>query len=251
MRGKPLATNRIHRIDAIEGLRRIPDASVDLVLTDPPYNIAARNKSTMQGGRIVSTMQAWGAWDHFHPFDYDILILSVISECFRILKPGGALYMCTAREQNGYFVRKAVQRGFLYRNQLAMVKKNPLPSLSKSNWRSAFEACLYVTKGKPRTFNFVSQAECKNVFHYANSRRETKHPTEKPLSFINLIVRVSSNEGDLVLDPFIGSGTTAVAAKALGRAFLGFELEREYIEMANQRLKGVEPQPPGDATASA
>ena len=247
----PLRVNRIYHMDAIVGLRKLESQSVDLVVTDPPYNIASNARTTMKSGKPISTMKAWGKWDSMNPFDYEVMILTVLSECFRVLKPGGALYMFTAREQNGYFVRKAVQRGFLYRNQLTMVKKNPLPSFSKSNWRSAFEACLYVTKGKPSTFNFVSQAECKNVFHYANSRRETKHPTEKPLSFINLIVRVSSNEGDLVLDPFIGSGTTAVAAKALGRAFLGFELEEEYIEMANQRLKGVEPQHPGDATAAA
>ena len=238
MRGKPLATNKIHHIDAIEGLKRLPDASVDLIITDPPYNIASKDKSTMQRGKIVSTMQAWGAWDHFHPFDYDILIMSVISECYRVLKPGGALYMFTAREQNGYFVRQAVTRGFVYRNQLAMVKKNPLPSFSKANYRSAFEICMYLTKGKPKLFNFVSQQECKNIFAFSNTRRLTKHPTEKPLELIKLLVRVSSNGGDLVLDPFMGSGTSAVAAKGLGREFLGFELEREYIKMANERLKG-------------
>ena len=146
--------------------------------------------------------------------------------------------MFTAREQNGYFVRKAVARGFVYRNQLVMAKKNPLPSLSKSNWRSAFEVCMYLTKGKPAVFNFVSQAECKNVFHFSNTHRQTAHPTEKPLDLIKLIIQVSSDEGDLVVDPFMGSGTTAVAAKELDRNYLGFELAADYIKMANERLKG-------------
>ena len=238
MSGRELMWNRIYKMDALVGLKRLADNSVDLVVTDPPYNIAAKDRSTMQRGKIVSTMQAWGAWDCYHPFDYDILIMSVISECYRVLKPGGALYMFTAREQNGFFIRQAVARGFVYRNQLTIVKKNPLPSFSKSNWRSAFETCLYVTKGKPKKFNFVSQADCKNVFHYSNTRHLTKHPTEKPLDFIKLLVRVSSNENDLVLDPFMGSGTTAAACKELGRNFLGFELEPEYIKMANERLKG-------------
>ncbi len=232
-----LHVNRIYQMDAIVGLRKLETESVDLVVTDPPYNIASKARTTMKSGKPLSTMKAWGKWDSMNPFDYEVMILTVLSECFRVLKPGGALYMFTAREQSGYFVRKAVQRGFVYRNQLAMVKKNPLPSLSKSNWRSAFEACLYVTKGKPRTFNFVSQAECKNVFHYANACLRTKHPTEKPLPLIELIVRVSSNEGELVLDPFMGSGTTAVACKDLDRNFLGFELEPEYIKMARARLK--------------
>ncbi len=235
---KPLAINRIHRIDAIEGLKRLADNSVDLVVTDPPYNIASKNRLTMKSGRPMSTMEAWGAWDHFHPFEYDLLIASVINECYRVLKPGGALYMFSAREDNGFFVRQAVARGFTYRNQLAMVKKNPLPSLAKSNWRSAFEVCFYVTKGKPGGFNFISQADCKNVYQYANCKLTTPHPTEKPLPFIKLIVEVNSNKGDLVLDPFMGSGTTAVAAKELDRNFIGFELSPEYILMANQRLKG-------------
>ena len=166
------------------------------------------------------------------------MIMAVISECYRVLKPGGAFYMFTAREQNGYFVRQGLARGFTYRNQLAMVKKNPLPSLSKSNWRSGFDLCMYLTKGKPRTFNFLSQQVCKNVFHYSNTQRETDHPTEKPLSVIRLLVEVSSQASDRVLDPFMGSGTTAVACLELGREFLGFELEKEYIDMARKRLKG-------------
>ena len=229
--------DRIYRIDAIKGLKRLHDGSVDLIVTDPPYNIASPSRMTMKSGKPISTMKAWGKWDSMHPFDYDVLIMSVISECFRVLKPGGALYMFTAREQNGYFIRQAVARGFTYRNQLAMVKKNPLPSLSKSNWRSAFDTCLYVTKGKPKTFNFISQAVCKNIFLYANTHRQTQHPTEKPLDLIKLIVQVSSNEGDLVIDPFMGSGTTAVACKTLNRRCIGFELEEEYIKMARERLK--------------
>lgn len=237
MTARALHWNRIYQLDALKGLGRLPNDSVDLIVTDPPYNIASPHRLTMKGGKPMSTLKAWGHWDTYHPFDYDVMIMHVLSECYRVLKPGGALYMFTAREQNGYFVRKAVERGFTYRNQLAMVKKNPLPSLSKSNWRSAFELCMYLTKDKPAMFNFVSQAECKNVFHYANSHRHTRHPTEKPLKLMELLIRVSSNRGDLVVDPFMGSGTTCVAAKALGRSFLGFDLEAEYVQMARDRLK--------------
>lgn len=95
---------------------------------------------------------------------------------------------------------------------------------------------MYVTKGKPGTFNFVSQALCKNVFVYSITHKQTKHPTEKPLALIELIVAVSSNAGDLVVDPFMGSGTTAVACQRLGRNFLGFEIKPEYIKMAEERL---------------
>lgn len=233
------SANRVYKRDALAGLRALPDKSVDLVLTDPPYNIASKSRSTIRHGQVRSTAEVWGRWDSLHPFDYDLLILAVLSECYRVLRPGGALYMFTAREQNGYFIRRAIERGFTYRNQLVIVKKTPLPSLAKSNWRSAYEVCMYLTKGKPGTFNFVSQQACINALPYANTRRLTKHPTEKPLAETELIIRVSSNAGDLVLDPFMGSGTTAVAAKRLGRRFLGFELEEEYLAMTRQRLKSL------------
>lgn len=233
-----LKLNTIHQMDAIEGLKQLPDESVDLVVTDPPYNIASKNKSTIQQGRLMTTAEAFGSWDTFHPFDYDLFIMQVISQCYRVLKPGGVLYMFTARETNGYFIRKAVQRGFQYQNQLAMAKTTQLPSWSKKSWRSAFELCMYLSKGKPRTFNFPSQRECVNLYSYSIRHKQTKHPTEKPLGFIRKLVLVSSNPGELVLDPFMGSGTTAVACLETGRKFLGFETNPDYIAMALKRLKG-------------
>ncbi len=234
-----LRINKVHRMDALVGLSKLPDASVDLVITDPPYNIARPGRSTMKGGKIVSTMSAWGSWDCFQPFDYDLFISKVISECYRVLKSGGALYMFTAREDNGFFIRKAIERGFTYRNQLAIIKKSPQPSFSKANWRSAFELCFYVTKGKAKTFNFLSQPECVNIYPCGTRHKSTKHPTEKPFEMIRRMVGVSSNPGDLVLDPFMGSGTTAAAAKASGRSFLGFELKSEYHQMAYSRLRAI------------
>lgn len=232
-----MPANRLYAMDAIEGLKQLDADSIDLIVTDPPYNIASKNKTTLQRGRIVSTMEAWGEWDSMHPFDYDMLIGTVLAQCWRVLKPGGALYMFTSTEDNGFFIRYALRRGFVLRSQLAMIKKSPLPSLSKSNWRRAFELCLFVTKGKPKTFNFLSQQELVNLYHYATSERETRHPTEKPLGLIERIIAVSSDEGDLILDPFAGSGTTLVAAANQGRRWLGFERNEEYVEMARSRLQ--------------
>ena len=231
----------IHQHEALDALRQLPDQSVDLVITDPPYNIASANKTTIQRGKIVTTKQAWGAWDTFHPFDYDIFILTVISQCYRVLRRGGAFYMFTSRENNGYFIRRAVERRFTYKNQLVLVKSTALPSWSKASWRSAFETCMYLTKGKPRCFNFHSQRECVNVSNFSIRHKQTKHPTEKPLDFIRKLVLISSNPGDLVLDPFMGSGTTAVACRQTGRRYLGFELSPDYIAMSRDRLKTTTP----------
>lgn len=232
-----LDINTIHWMDAFNGLKRLTEESIDLVVTDPPYNIASDHKTTKQGNRIVSTREAWGEWDTYHPFDYDVMLMRLISECYRVLKSGGSLYLFTARKDNGFFIRKAVERGFTYQNQLALLKRNPLPHFRKTNWRSAFELCLYVSKGKPKTFHFLSQQECVNVYPYPIPQKETAHPTEKPLAFITRFIQVSSNEGDLVLDPFMGSGTTGVACQQLNRHFLGFEISRDYVKLAEQRLR--------------
>src|SRR2546422_10415833 len=197
-----LATNRIYRMDALEGLKALEDDSIDLIVTDPPYNIAAKNKTTIRHGKIMSTMEAFGAWDCMHPFDYDLMINQVISQCYRVLKEGGSMYLFTSRENNGFFARQAVIRGFTYRTQLAMIKTTPLPSFSKSNWRRAFDLCLFISKGMRKTFNFLSQRECVNTFSYAIRHQQTTHPTRKSLDFITQLVLARSNAGDLVLDPF-------------------------------------------------
>ncbi len=249
--------NTIQQTDAIEGLKQLKDNSVDLIITDPPYNIASDTAMTIQRGKLISTRKAWGQWDTFHPFDYKLLINQVLSQAYRVLRPGGALYMFTAQEDNGYFIHHALERGFVVRRVLAMVRKNPLPSMAKRNWRSGFELCMYLIKpeqertstgralqgqkcGPRPTFNFLSQQECVNVFHYANGHRRTAHPTEKPQAFIERLVQVSSNAGDLVVDPFMGGGTTAAACKRLGRRFRGFDTNAKYVRMARDRVEKQE-----------
>lgn len=229
--------NKIYCMDCLEGLKKIPDNSVDLILTDPPYNIGDKNKRTKVGNKIVSNFEAWGEWDNYEKEQYDNFIISIIKETYRILKIGGVFYMFSAREDNGFFIRKAIEVGFTYNNQLAIIKDNPLPHFNKNNFRSAFELCFYVSKGKPKIFNFISQQECVNIFHYLIGKKDTEHPTEKPIKFIRKLIKISSNENDVCLDMFMGSGITALACKQLGRNFIGFEKCKNYCDMANKRLQ--------------
>lgn len=232
-----MKVDTIYEMDAIEGLRKLKDESVDLVVTDPPYNIASKDRRTIQQGKLQSTMEAWGAWDARSQLDHDILILQTLSECYRVLKPGGAVYMFLAEQDLGYFVRKAKQRGFTYRAMIAMVKSTPLPSFYKNCWRSSFDLCMYLTKGRTKTFNFLAQAEMVNNYSYAVRQKKSVHPTEKPIGLIRKLVQVSSNPGDLVVDPFMGSGTTAVGCAQLDRRYIGFDTCSKYIEMARQRIR--------------
>ena len=233
-----LKINRIYQKDAIEGLKQLDDESVDLVVTDPPYNIASKHKKTIRHGELMSTMQAWGAWDAMHPFDHELLMLQVISQCYRVLKPGGIMYMFTSEEDNGYYIRKAKERGFTYKLQIAIAKTTQVPSVFRNCWRRTYQLCFSVSKGKPKTFNFLTQKEMVNLYSYSITHKQTTHPTEKPLEFIKKLIAISSNEGDLVLDPFMGSGTTAAACQELKRQYIGFDTDTEYLRMARQRLKG-------------
>jgi DNA modification methylase len=225
-------------MDCIEGMKQLPDNSVDLIVTDPPYNIGQKNKRTKVGNVIMTNKEAWGQWDDIDPLEFENFFTSYLKECYRILKTGGSMYCFTAREDNGYYAHKAVGIGFTYLNTIAIIKKNPLPHFSKTNFRSAFELCFYVCKGdKPKTFNFVSQQECVNTFEYLIGVKDSEHPTEKPLNFVKRLLRISSNADDIIFDGFMGSGTTAIAAKQLGRNFIGFEISEEYCKIAEGRLQ--------------
>jgi DNA modification methylase len=214
----------------------MPDQYIDLIITDPPYNIGDDNKRTKVGNKIMSNMDAWGEWDNYDKKEYDEFIFKILQESFRILKDGSSFYMFTAREDNGFFIRKAIECGFLYKNQLAIIKENPLPRFNKNNYRSAFELCMYLTKGKPKTFNFISQKMCNNVHKYLIGRKDSEHPTEKPLKFFEKVILISSNEGDIVFDPFMGSGTTAIACIRNNRYYIGCEISNEYCKMINKRI---------------
>ena len=144
--------------------------------------------------------------------------------------------MFTAREDNGFFIREAEKIGFQYNHQIVLVKDNPLPHFTKTNFRSSFELCFYMSKGKPKTFNFLAQNKMINKFHYLIGRKDTIHPTEKPIKMFRWLIEVSSNKGDLVFDGFLGSGTTAVACKELGRKCIGIEISPEYCKITKQRL---------------
>ena len=226
--------------DCIKGMENLPDSCVDLIVTDPPYNLGNLNGLTKIGNDIMSVSDGWGSWDTFTPADYEKFMMSYFRQCYRILKEGGSLYCFTSREDNGYYIHKLQDLGFTVRNVLSIVKLNPQPSFTKTNYRHGFELCFYMIKGGdfPKTFNFLAQERMINYFFYnAGMYKETKHPTEKPIDFIRHIIKVSSNEGDVVFDGFVGSGTTAAACKQLNRIFIGFEISPKYYSMIMERLQ--------------
>lgn len=230
--------NKIECMDCLEYLRQIPDNFVDLVVTDPPYNVS--QPKNMHYKRI-NVVKNFGDWD----FGFDSK--PVLKELKRVLKPNGQIYVfCSTKQIPEYM--EIFEKDWFFRNLLVWSKTNPAPRLSKTNFVFANEYILYAIneKGKPSysTFNFSRQPEMKNIFITSALQGKERlkengkaiHPTQKPLSILKRLIEISSNKGDIVLDPFMGVGSTAVASKDLGRMFMGCELDEKYALNSLKRL---------------
>lgn len=231
--------NHIACADCLAYLRSLPDDSVDLVVTDPPYNVSQKADAQWLGRSI---RKDFGEWDYgFDPKPF-------LAELKRVLKPEGQIYVfCSTRQIPEYMA--VFEESWFFRNLLVWSKTNPVPRLSKTNWLHANEYILYAINEKVKlnkmTFNFPGQAEMKNLFvtpslqgreRLRDSSGKTLHPTQKPLSVLKRLIAASSRPGDVVLDPFMGVGSTAVAALQLGLRFLGCDLDTEYVAQARMRI---------------
>jgi len=231
--------NKIECMDCLEYLKEIPDNFVDLIVTDPPYNVSQKSNIQYQELNITKN---FGAWD----FDFDPL--PVLKELKRVLKPTGQIYVFCSTKQISIYM-SVFEKDWFLRNLLVWNKTNPAPRLSKTNFLFANEYIIYAIneKGMPSksTFNFFKQNEMHNIFITSSLQgkerlkgpdRKSIHPTQKPLSILKKLIEISSNKGDIVLDPFMGVGSTAVACKELERNFLGCELNKTYIQYLIKRL---------------
>jgi|TARA_R100000501_G_C2613730_1_gene107694 DNA modification methylase len=213
-------------MDCLEGMKKMEDNSVDCIITDPPYS--GLNSKSRGKGRF-SQDKHHIAFDDMSERSFLLFIKPIFKELYRISKLGGHLYCFTDWKQ---------LRNMMDILELSSWKLVNLICWDKGNfgtgtgYRSQAEYILVFSKGLPNKFNI------RNVGNVIKSKRQNKlHPHQKPDELINIFVKNSTKEGDFILDPFMGSGTTAVACKQLGRNFIGFELSKEYVEVANNRLE--------------
>lgn len=226
-------------IDSNLGLKELSSDFVDLVLTDPPYGIADKSKLTKVGGRIVSTNEAWGeqfkdTWANVD--EYYEWLKPFITEFVRVLKDNGSLILFLDRKYTGlitYYLERDFDLNF--KNKIYFKKVNPLPSMRKNNYRSSIEECVWLTKGKQCCFNFGEQSDMTQVYEGAIGRKKTKHPTEKYQWMIEPLIKNHTKPGDIVLDAFAGSGTTLTVAKQNNRHAIGFEMNKDFYQMAKDR----------------
>ena len=231
--------NKFECMDCLKYLKKIPDNFVDLIVTDPPYNVSQKNNINYKDLNVVKN---FGDWD----FGFDPL--PVLKEMKRVLKPNGQIYVFCATKQIPLYI-DVFEKEWFFRNILVWSKTNPAPRLSKTNYLFANEYIIYAINEKVKmnkvTFNFIKHNEMKNIFITPSLQSKERlrengiavHPTQKPLSILKKLIEVSSKKGDVVLDPFMGVGSTAVACKELGRNFIGCELDKKYYNLANQRMK--------------
>ena len=248
--------NKIINGDCLVELKKIPDRTFDLVFADPPYNLQLKNKLTRPDNSQVNAVD--DKWDQFESFKkYDEFIISWLKECKRILKKNGALWVIGSYH-NIFRLGTTIQNlGFWILNDVIWNKNNPMPNFRGTRFTNAHETLIWASKNQKSKYTFNYQSlKCLNDDLQMRSnwnlpicsggerlKKNGKkvHSTQKPESLLHRILLASSNRGDYILDPFLGSGTTAVVAKKLGRICFGIEKENKYFNAAKQRLNKTIP----------
>jgi len=244
--GEPGAV--VYLADCVDLMRLVPAGSVDVVFADPPYRLSTGGV-TVKGGRLASVDK--GAWDRsLGSFEEDHAFnVRWLREAGRLLKPDGTIWV-TGTHHVIFSIGFALQSlGFRIINQVAWEKPDPPPNALHTAFTHAHETLLWATKGKGYTFNYDlinsldPKSQISSVWRIPAVPRREKlhgyHPTQKPLRLVRRALVASTREGELVFDPFCGSGTTGVAAKELGRFFVGAELEEEFARLAGRRIRAT------------
>jgi site-specific DNA-methyltransferase (adenine-specific) len=226
-----LQLNRIYQMDCTEGMKLIPDGSVDLLLTDPPYNVSQKSNFHTMGRKGVD----FGEWDkEFNQQEW----LEIA--CNKV-KKGGSAIIFNDYKNIGEMKEVLENNGFIIKEMLIWKKSNPMPRNRDRLYVTSIEIALWAVKGKGWVFNRQRDTYENAIFEtpIVNHKKRI-HPTQKPIEVISELVKIHSNENDIILDCFMGSATTAVAAELHNRKWIGFELETEYIELANKRLDSID-----------
>jgi modification methylase len=252
--------NQIIQGDCIEVMENMPEGSVDLVFADPPYNLQLRNKLHRPNMTLVDAVT--DEWDRFESFSqYDDFSRGWLAACRRVLKPTGSIWVIGSYH-NIFRVGKIMQDiGYWILNDVVWIKTNPMPNFRGVRFTNAHETLIWASTGPGAgyTFNHHDMKGLNNdkqmrsdwwLMPLTNRKERVRdenggkgHSTQKPEALLYRVILSSTNPGDLVLDPFFGSGTTGAVARALHRDWLGIELESKYITMARKRIDAIEPAP--------
>ena len=236
--------------DIFKAIKKVEDKSIDMIFADPPYFLSS-DGITCSGGKMVSVNK--GEWDKTlsikekHKFNK-----KWIKECYRILKDNGTIWI-SGTLHNIYSIGMALEEEeFKIINNITWQKTNPPPNLACKTFTHSTETILWARKDLKNikyTFNYEimkklnNNKQMKDVWTTSltkpSEKKQGKHPTQKPLEILDKIILASTNENDLVLDPFCGSSTTGISAVTLNRRYIGIDNEKEYLEISKKRFEEI------------
>lgn len=246
-----LPLNEIIEDDCIGAMARLPAASIDMVFADPPYNLQLGGDLFRPEGGLVDAVD--DAWDKFATFaDYDAFTRAWLKEARRILKPNGTLWVIGSYH-NIYRVGAALQdAGYWILNDIIWRKSNPMPNFRGTRFTNAHETLIWASHSEDSryTFNYRAMKALNDelqmrsdwLLPICSGGERVKdggtkaHPTQKPESLLYRVMLACTNKGDVVLDPFFGTGTTGAVARRLGRQWIGIEREKRYVRVARERI---------------
>jgi modification methylase len=251
--------------DSIAMLRRLPPASVHAIFADPPYNLQLKGELRRPDESVVDGVD--DAWDRFPDLAaYDAFTRAWLTECRRVLRKDGTIWVMGAYH-NVFRLGVALQDlGFWILNDVIWRKANPMPNFRGRRFTNAHETLIWAAHGQESKYRFNYAAMkalnddlqmrsdwfiplCTGAERLRDENGDKLHPTQKPEALLHRVILSCTQPGEVVLDPFLGSGTTAAVAKRLGRRFIGIEREERYAAGARARLAAVEPMPESAALA--
>jgi len=252
---KALPLNQIVAGDCIEAMRGLPDASVDLIFADPPYNLQLKGELHRPDNSRVDAVD--DEWDQFSSFAaYDKFTRDWLAEAKRLLKPNGAIWVIGSYHNVFRLGAELQNQGYWILNDVVWRKSNPMPNFRGKRLTNAHETLIWASRaeGAKYTFNYEALKQlnegvqmrsdwvlpiCTGHERLKDDTGAKAHPTQKPESLLHRVILGTTNPGDVVLDPFFGTGTTGAVAKMLGRDFIGIEREAAYREVAEKRIANV------------
>ena len=254
----PLPLDEVIHADCVEALNRLPAGCIDLIFADPPYNLQLQNELWRPNNTRVEAVT--DEWDRFEGFkEYDAFTSTWLSACRRVLKANGTIWVIGSYH-NIFRVGTALQDlGFWILNDVVWIKTNPMPNFRGVRFTNAHETLIWASKSKGSryTFNHHAMKSLNDelqmrsdwLLPICNGPERIKvngkraHSTQKPEALLYRVILAASQPGDVVLDPFFGSGTTGAVAKKLHRRWIGIENDEKYVRLARERLASIPLEP--------
>ena len=249
-----MKTNQIIKGNCIDVMKKIDSKSVELVLTDPPYNISGKSKLDLKnnttGGPYYKMEETWDIFKDYK--EYLDFTRSWIAEADRVLVEKGSIAICCSFHALGEILMALKEIDYKILNIITWRKTNPMPNITKRILTHSTEFIVWAAKSKGWKFNYEDMKKysdgkqlrdvwefplCQGKERIKNDTGRAAHPNQKPMKLISRIVEMASEPGDLILDPFLGAGTTAVAANLLKRKWIGIENNPKYQEIAEKRIE--------------